>query len=471
MPDYLPGSQAGHPLRVAVVGSGPAGFYAAEHLLKQPGLHVVLDMYEMLPMPFGLVRYGVAPDHQKIKSVTKAFESVASRPNFRLLGNVEVGRHITTQELQNYYHQIVFTVGAQSDRRLGIPGEDLIGSHPATHFVAWYNGHPLFRDYQFDLTQECVAIVGVGNVAIDVARILCRTRAELARTDIADYALAALSASKVREVYLLGRRGPAQAAFSNPEIKELGEMEGADPIVLPAEAALDELSTQELLTTPDKTARRKVELLQAYATRAPTGKSRRLNLRFLVSPVELLGNAAGQVAGLRIVRNVLQQSAAGALQPVATDAFETLPTGLVFRSVGYRGTPLAGVPFADRAGVILNSLGRILDPQTQVPVAGHYTAGWIKRGPSGVIGTNKPDAVETVVCMLADREAGVLLQPAHPQIDAVDALLQERQPQLVTYADWQQLDQKEQTLGAASGRPRVKFTSMPEVVAALGRSS
>ncbi len=471
MPDYLPGSQAGHPLRVAVVGSGPAGFYAAEHLLKQPGLHVVLDMYEMLPMPFGLVRYGVAPDHQKIKSVTKAFESVASRPNFRLLGNVEVGRHITTQELQNYYHQIVFTVGAQSDRRLGIPGEDLIGSHPATHFVAWYNGHPLFRDYQFDLTQECVAIVGVGNVAIDVARILCRTRAELARTDIADYALAALSASKVREVYLLGRRGPAQAAFSNPEIKELGEMEGADPIVLPAEAALDELSTQELLTTPDKTARRKVELLQAYATRVPTGKSRRLNLRFLVSPVELLGNAAGQVAGLRIVRNVLQQSAAGALQPVATDAFETLPAGLVFRSVGYRGIPLAGVPFADRAGVILNSLGRILDPQTQVPVAGHYTAGWIKRGPSGVIGTNKPDAVETVVCMLADREAGVLLQPAHPQTDAVDALLQERQPQLVTYADWQQLDKKEQILGAASGRPRVKFTSMPEVVAALGRSS
>ena len=471
MPDHLPGSQAGHPLRVAVVGSGPAGFYAAEHLLKQPGLHVVLDMYEMLPMPFGLVRYGVAPDHQKIKSVTKAFESVASRPNFRLLGNVEVGRHITTQELQNYYHQIVFTVGAQSDRRLGIPGEDLIGSHPATHFVAWYNGHPLFRDYQFDLTQECVAIVGVGNVAIDVARILCRTRAELARTDIADYALAALSASKVREVYLLGRRGPAQAAFSNPEIKELGEMEGADPIVLPAEAALDELSAQELLTTPDKTARRKVELLQAYATRVPTGKSRRLNLRFLVSPVELLGNAAGQVAGLRIVRNVLQKNAAGALQPVATDAFETLPAGLVFRSVGYRGIPLAGVPFADRAGVILNSLGRILDPQTQVPVAGHYTAGWIKRGPSGVIGTNKPDAVETVVCMLADREAGVLLQPAHPQTDAVDALLQERQPQLVTYADWQQLDKKEQILGAASGRPRVKFTSMPEVVAALGRSS
>ena len=471
MPDHLPGSQAGHPLRVAVVGSGPAGFYAAEHLLKQPGLHVVLDMYEMLPMPFGLVRYGVAPDHQKIKSVTKAFESVASRPNFRLLGNVEVGRHITTQELQNYYHQIVFTVGAQSDRRLGIPGEDLIGSHPATHFVAWYNGHPLFRDYQFDLTQECVAIVGVGNVAIDVARILCRTRAELARTDIADYALAALSASKVREVYLLGRRGPAQAAFSNPEIKELGEMEGADPIVLPAEAALDELSTQELRTTPDKTARRKVELLQAYATRVPTGKACRLNLRFLVSPVELLGNAAGQVAGLRIVRNVLQKNAAGALQPVATDAFETLPAGLVFRSVGYRGIPLAGVPFADRAGVILNSLGRILDPQTQVPVAGHYTAGWIKRGPSGVIGTNKPDAVETVVCMLADREAGVLLQPAHPQIDAVDALLHERQPQLVTYADWQQLDKKEQILGAASGRPRVKFTSMPEVVAALGRSS
>ena len=469
MADYLPGSDAQHPLRVAVVGSGPAGFYAAEHLLKQPGLHALLDMYEMLPMPFGLVRYGVAPDHQKIKSVTKAFELVASRPNFRLLGNVEVGRHVTTQELAQYYHQVVFTVGAQSDRRLGIPGEDLIGSHPATHFVAWYNGHPQFRDYQFDLTQECVAIVGVGNVAIDVARILCRTRAELLRTDVADYALEALSASKVREVYLLGRRGPAQAAFSNPEIKELGEMEGADPVVLPAEAALDELSMQELRTTPDKTVQKKVELLQAYATRKLTGKARRLNLRFLVSPVELLGNAHGQVAGMRIVRNVLQQNSTGGLQPVATDQFETLPAGLVFRSVGYRGIPLDGLPFAERAGVFPNNLGRLLDPQTQQPITGHYTAGWIKRGPSGVIGTNKPDAVETVACMLADREAGVLIHPAHPQTDAVDALLAERQTQMVSYADWQRLDKLEQTLGAATGQPRIKFTSMPQVVEALGR--
>lgn len=469
MAEYFPGSRPEHPLRVAIVGSGPAGFFVAKHLLKQPALHVLIDMYEKLPMPFGLVRYGVAPDHQKIKAIIKVFEQVASLPHFRLLGNVEVGRHITTQELATYYHQTVFTVGSQSDRRLNIPGEDLIGSHPASHFVAWYNGNPLFRDYQFDLSHERVAIVGVGNVAIDVARILCRTPAELQRTDIADYALEALSASKVREVYLLGRRGPAQAAFSNPELKELGEMEDADPVVLPAEVTLDELSMQDLHATPNKTIQRKVEHLQTYATRGPTGKTRRLTVRFLVSPVELLGNENGQVAGVRLVRNQLQRNSTGGLQPVATEAFETLPVGLVFRSVGYHGNPLSGIPFAEKAGVFLNNLGRLLDPQTQQPLAGQYAAGWIKRGPSGVIGSNKPDAIETVACMLADREAGRLLHPLQPHTAAIDRLLAERQPHIITYANWRQLDAREQALGAATGRPRVKITSMPQIIEVLGQ--
>ena len=445
------------------MGSGPAGFFVAKHLLRQPALHVLLDMYEKLPMPFGLVRYGVAPDHQKIKAITKVFEQVASLPTFRLLANVEVGRHITTQELATYYHQTVFTVGSQSDRLLNIPGEDLIGSHPASDFVAWYNGNPLFRDYQFDLSQERAAIVGAGNVAIDVARILCRTRAELLRTDIADYALEALSASKVREVYLLGRRGPAQAAFTNPEVKELGEMEDAEPVVLPAEATLDALSRQDLEATPNKTIQKKVELLESYATRARTGKARRLTLRFFVSPVELLGNASGQVAGVRLVQNQLVRNATGQLQPVATERFETLPAGLVFRSVGYRGDPLAGVPFAEKAGVFPNDLGRLLDPETQQPLLGQYTAGWIKRGPSGVIGSNKPDAIETVTAMLADREAGRLMHPPQPQTAAIDKLLAERQTRIITYAHWRQLDAREQALGAAAGRPRVKITSMPQI--------
>jgi len=311
--------------------------------------------------------------------------------------------------------------------------------------------------------------VGVGNVAIDVARILCRTREELLRTDIADYALEALSASKVREVYLLGRRGPAQAAFSNPELKELGEMEGADPVVLPAEATLDDLTMQDLQATPNKTIQKKVEHLQSYATRARTGKARRLTLRFLVSPVELLGNASGQVAGLRLVRNQLARNATGQLQPVATEAFETLPAGLVFRSVGYRGDPLAGVPFAEKAGVFLNDLGRLLDPQTQQPLPGQYTAGWIKRGPTGVIGSNKPDAIETVAAMLADRDAGRLMHPPQPKIAAIDSLLADRQTQIITYADWQQLDAREQALGVVAGRPRVKITSLRQVDEVLRR--
>jgi ferredoxin/flavodoxin---NADP+ reductase len=459
-----------NPLRVAIIGAGPAGFYAADHLLKQSGLVVEVDMYDRLPSPHGLVRVGVAPDHQKIKSVTKAFDKVAARPEFRFFGNVEIGEHVTVEELRNFYHQIVYTTGAQTDRYLDIPGADLQGSHAATEFVAWYNGHPDFRNCRFDLTQERAAVIGVGNVAVDVARILCRTPEELEKTDIADYALEALRHSRVKEVYLLGRRGPVQAAFTTPEIKELGEMADADIVVLPEEAELDELSQKALVEADERSLARKVEIIQQYSRAESKGKSRRLVLRFLVSPTELIGDEEGRVKAMRIVRNELYLTEAGSLRSRYTDHTEELPAGLVFRSIGYRGVPVPGVPFHDRWGVILNDEGRVLDPETQRPRTGEYTAGWIKRGPSGVIGTNKPDAVETVEHMLQDLRAGQTLQPSQAQATAVEQFIRERQPNYFSYSDWLRLDELELARGAELGRPRLKFTSVEEMLAALGKN-
>jgi ferredoxin--NADP+ reductase len=460
---------AERPLRVAVVGAGPAGFYVAEHLLSRPDLVAAIDMFDRLPTPFGLVRAGVAPDHQKIKAVTAAFDKVAAHPRFRFFGGVELGKDVSPDDLRGYYHQIVYATGAQTDRRMGVPGEDLPGSHPATEFVAWYNGHPDYRDCQFDLSQERVAVVGVGNVAVDVARILLRTPAELARTDIAEHAREALRHSRVREVYLLGRRGPAQAAFTNPEIKELGELEAADVVVVPEEVELDPLSRAALEKAGDRAGARKVEILQSYARRGQEGKPRRLVLRFLVSPVAVLDNGAGAVGGIRLARNRLIASATGALQAQATAQLEELPVGLVFRSVGYRGLPLSGVPFDDRWGVVLNDKGRVLDPDTKQPLTGEYTAGWIKRGPTGVIGTNKPDAVETVAGMLEDLAAGLTQAPSEPDPAAAERFVRQRRPDLVTYADWRRLDALEVAQGQARGCPRVKFTRVEEMLAALGR--
>jgi ferredoxin--NADP+ reductase len=452
---------------VAIIGAGPAGFYAAEQLLRQPGLVVDVDMFDRLPTPYGLVRLGVAPDHQKIKAVTAAFDRTAAHPGFRFFGGVELGKDLSVEDLRRHYHQIVYTTGAQTDRRLGIPGEDLRGSHPATEFVAWYNGHPDYEQAQFDLTQERAAVIGVGNVAVDVARILCRTPEELARTDISDRALEALRASRVREVFILGRRGPAQAAFTNPEVKELGELEGADITGRPGELELDPRSRAALEEGRDRLALRKVELLQGYALRRPTGKPRQLVLRFLVSPVELLDDGRGAVRGVRLVRNRLVATATGTLQAVPTADTEELPVGLVFRSVGYLGVPLPGVPFNDRWGVILNEKGRVLDPDQQQPLRGEYTAGWIKRGPTGVIGTNKPDAVETVERMLEDVAAGAVLDPAEPDRAAAERLVRERRPDHVSWETWRRLDWLEIERGRATGRPRVKFTSTEAMRQAL----
>jgi ferredoxin/flavodoxin---NADP+ reductase len=459
------------PLRVAIVGAGPAGFYVAEHLLRRSELVIDVDMFDRLPTPYGLVRAGVAPDHQKIKSVTAAFDKTAANPRFRFFGGVELGKHVDVEDLRAHYHQIVYTTGAQTDRRMGIPGEDLPGSHPATEFVAWYNGHPDYRDCQFDLSQERVAVVGVGNVAVDVARVLCRTPEELEKTDVADYALEALRASRVKEVYLLVRRGAAQAAFTNPEVKELGELAAAEVSVVPDEVALDALSRESLERSGDRAGFKKVEILQAYAGRPSAGKPRRLILRFLVSPVALLDTGAGAVGAVRLVRNRLVASATGTIQAQATDRFEELPVGLVFRSVGYRGVPLPGVPFDDKWGVILNEKGRVLDPDTKKPRPGEYTAGWIKRGPTGVIGTNKPDALETVMAMVEDVEAGRTAEPSDPDPAALERFLRQRQPLVVGYADWLRLNALEIARGQARGRPRLKFTRVDEMLTALGNRS
>ena len=462
-----PGDQ-GHALRVAVVGSGPAGFFVVEHLFRRPGLDVMVDLIERLPVPYGLVRFGVAPDHLKIKNVVKKFAKTAADPRFRFLGNVEFGRHLTLDDLRAHYHATVFATGAQTDRRLGVPGEDLDRSHPATEFVAWYNGHPDFRDRTFDLSVEKVAVVGVGNVAVDVARILCRTPEELERSDIAEHALDALRASRVREVVMLGRRGAAQAAFTSPEVKELGELEGADCVTLPDEVALDPVSLEALGGEPDRETARKLDILASYAVEPSAPKPKRLKLRFGVSPVELIDDGRGAVGGVRIARNRLELRG-GKVRAVATETVEALDVSMVFRSVGYRGVALPDVPFRDDWGTIPNDAGRVLDAPEGAVVPGTYVAGWIKRGPSGVIGTNKPDAGETVERILEDAASGVLAAPAAPEPADVDGTLAARGARPVSFDDWLRVDAAEIAAGESRGRPRVKVVTTAEVERILGR--
>ena len=371
---------------------------------------------------------------------------------------------MNVEDFRQHYHQICYTIGTQTDRKLGIPGEDLMRSHSATEFVAWYNGHPDYRDLTFDLSQEKVVVIGVGNVAVDVARILSRTPEELVTTDIADYALDALSNSNVKEVYMLGRRGPAQAAFTNPEVKELGELLDADAFVLQEEAALDAVSEAYLAEHPDRTVARKLEIIQDLARPRDLIKSKRLTIRFLVSPTEIIDDGSGAVGGLKLVKNELYKTDDGRLRPRSTDQTEELEAGLVFRSVGYKGVATPGVPFNRDWGVIQNEKGRVLSESTKSPVVGEYTAGWIKRGPSGVIGTNKADAVETVECMLEDFRNGIFLQPANPSREALEKHIAQCQPNAFSYQDWELLDSIELSRGKSESRPRVKFTEIEAMI-------
>jgi ferredoxin--NADP+ reductase len=454
------GESPEHPLRVAIVGSGPAGFYAAGQLLADPRASVTVDMFDRLATPWGLVRAGVAPDHPKIKSVTRMYEKTAHKPGFRFHGNVEIGTDVTHDELAAAFHAVLYAVGAPTDRRLGIPGEDLPGSHAATEFVAWYNGHPDYADLSFDLSPHRAVVIGNGNVALDVARMLALTPGELAPTDTADHAIAALAESGIEEIVVVGRRGPAQASYTNPELRELAEMAGADIVVDPSEVALDEHSRAFLESdAADITVRRNVEIVAGFAALVPEGKPRRVVLRFLASPVEILGEE--RVEGVRFVRNAIVAGDDGRLTARPTGETEVLEAGLVLRSIGYRGSPVPGVPFDERRATIHNDGGRVTEVGTGEPVPGVYTAGWIKRGPSGVIGTNKKCAHETVDLLLEDAAAGRLPEPEGDPA-ALLAALEERGVEVVDYTGWEAIDAHERGQGEPHGRPRVKLVRRAE---------
>lgn len=417
-------------------------------------MSVRVDLIDRLPTPHGLVRGGVAPDHQKIKSVAAVYDKVAADPRARFFGNVKLGADVSVEELRARYDRIVYAFGCESDKRMGVPGEELPGSRSATEFVGWYNGHPDHQDKSFDLSCEAVAVVGIGNVAMDVTRLLACDPESLAATDISAPALEALRRSRVRTVWLLGRRGPAEAAYSPAEIEEIGELPGADLVVDPAEAVLHEASTPALA---DPVTRKKVEYVQARAGRAPT-KPRQVRLRFLTSPVEVLGEG-GRVVGLRIERNRLEPDPRVGVRAVGTGEREVLPVGLVLRSVGYRGVPVAGVPFDEKAGRVAHSEGRV--------APGEYVVGWAKRGPSGLIGTNRADSAAVVALLLADLASGRGPVAAEPSPEALPALLAAKGVRPVSLAEWRTLDALERERGRAAGKAREKFVRVADMLAAL----
>ncbi|MCA8942590.1 MAG: FAD-dependent oxidoreductase [Planctomycetes bacterium] len=452
---------AQRPLRVAIVGSGPSAMYAAEALFKADGLDVRVDVFDRLPTPYGLVRGGVAPDHQKIKNVVRVYEKVESDPRYRFFGNVTLGRDVSVADLRAHYDQIVYAVGNESDRKMGIPGEDLDGVHSATDFVGWYNGHPDYRDLEFKLaTAQRVAIVGNGNVAVDVARILVRQPDELAPTDIADYALSALRASSVKDVVMLGRRGPAQAAFSPKELQELADLDAVSVVVDPAEIELDELSAEWLESQP-RSSKRNVEILKDLAEVAPTAGARTIHCRFLVSPVEFAGGSG--IERVRIEHGELVADDRGTPRPKGTGKFEDLDVDLVFKAVGYRGVAIDGVPFDEGWGVIPNDEGRVLERRDGDVVPNEYVVGWAKRGPTGLIGTNSPDAKDTVARMVEDVTATRVWDDL-PGEDAITDLLTRRGVEFVNLEDWRRLDAFEQEQGAQRGKIRAKLTSVEEML-------
>ncbi|MEV0687683.1 FAD-dependent oxidoreductase [Nocardia sp. NPDC050378] len=443
-------------LRVAIVGAGPAACYAADELLRRSDVEV--EMFDRLPTPWGLVRAGVAPDHAGTKNVATMFESAFRRDTLQYYLNVEIGEHIDHRELLEHHHAVIYAVGASSDRKLGVPGEDLPGSHSATEFVAWYNGHPDFAEREFDLSGERAVIVGNGNVALDVARVLTVDPDELAKTDIADHALDALRRSNIREVVILGRRGPLQAAYSSPEFLALTHLKGVDVVVDPADLDLDEHS-RAVVDDPniEPSLRLKYQLAQEYSTGRRDPANKRIVFRYLATPTEVLGD--DHVTGIEFAHNELTAD----LVATPTDRTERLDTGLVLRSIGYRGVPVPGLPFDERRGVVPSEHGRVL-ADTQ-PLPGVYVAGWIKRGPRGVIGSNRIDAEETVEALIDDFIAGRLTNPTRDRA-ALRALLTERQPDLVDRAAWKTIDQAEKAAGKAAGRPRVKFTTRADLLKA-----
>jgi ferredoxin/flavodoxin---NADP+ reductase len=429
--------------RVAVIGSGPAGIYAAEALSKQSGGEAQVDVFDRLPTPYGLVRYGVAPDHPSIKSIAGYLQRVLESPGVRFLGCVEFGRDITRADLLDCYDAVIYSTGAMVDRHLGIPGEDLPGSVAATDFVNWYCAHPDASGLDVDLSADAVAVIGVGNVAVDVVRILARTVEELRATDVPEAMLKVLDGSSVRRIHMIGRRGPAQAKFTTKELRELGRLPNAEVHVRADEMALDAESAA--LAESDRRVRGNVAVMREWADRAAEDMPRRVDVRFWLRPVEILGT--DRVEGLKLERTTLSDEG----RVVGTGEYETLPVGMVMRSVGYQSVPLPGVPFDERAYVVPNDEGRVLGEDGR-PLPGEYVAGWIKRGPTGVIGTNKADAAQTVRSLLAD------LGDRGERPSSIEALLESRGVCAVAYDDWLGIDSEEIALARALDRgERVKL--------------
>jgi ferredoxin--NADP+ reductase len=452
------------PYYVAIVGAGPSGYFAAASLLRfadesvaAGGPDIRLDMLEMLPTPWGLVRSGVAPDHPKIKSVSRTFEKTAADPRFRFFGNIAVGRDVSADDLAQRYDAVVYAVGTQSDRALGIPGEDLPGSVAAVDFVGWYNAHPHFAEMAPDISTGRAVVIGNGNVAIDVARILVTDPDVLAATDIADHALDSLHQRGVSEVVIAGRRGPLEGAFTTLELRELGELEGVDVIVDPAD--LDGI-TDEDAAAAGKTTVANIKVLRGYAEKTAAGEqregNRRIVFRFRTSPIEVTGN--DRVEAIVLGRNELFTDEHGRMVARDTGQRETLPAQLVVRAVGYRGVAIPGLPFDERSGTIPHASGRITDR------AKDYVVGWIKRGPSGVIGTNKSDSQDTVNTLVADLTGAQLAEVTPGYADELAAWLLERQPQVVTDDHWQLIDAHERGAGEPHGRPRVKLVSVADML-------
>jgi ferredoxin/flavodoxin---NADP+ reductase len=456
-------------LQVAVVGSGPAGIYTAEALIKQaaalapPGT-VQVDVLDRLPTPYGLVRYGVAPDHPSIRSIADYLRGVLEHQAVRFLGGVHLGDDITREDLLASYDAVVYATGAMRDRRMGIPGEDLPGSYAATDFVNWYCGHPDSDAAAFLLDAESVAVVGVGNVAVDVARILVKDPAALRVTDIPQSVLDTLCASKVLQVHIIGRRGPAQAKFTTKELRELGELSGVDIAVWPDEidsTVYDPAGHGTQLAAADRRVRGNLAVLTSWAGRPPGGTDRRLALRFWLRPERVEGTE--RVTGLTVERTRLDE--AGRL--AGTGEYETIPVQMVFRSVGYQSVPLPGVPFDERTATVPNSDGRVTGPDGS-PLPGEYVAGWLKRGPTGVVGTNKSDAAATVRSLLADLAAADA--PGAPRVPFT-GVLAARGIQPVGYEDWLRVERAEAELAASLGRgERVKIGGR-DAIEALCRPS
>jgi len=449
------------PYHVAIVGSGPSGFFAAASLLKaadaSDDIDIAIDMLEMLPTPWGLVRSGVAPDHPKIKSISKQFEKTAEDRRFRFFGNVVVGEHISAGELAERYDAVIYAVGTQSDRSLNIPGEDLPGSIAAVDFVGWYNAHPHRRDMMANLSGHRAVVIGNGNVALDVARILVTDPNMLALTDIADHALESLRPCSVEEVVVIGRRGPLQTAFTTPELRELADLEGVDVVVDPTQL---EGITDDDAAAVGKTCKLNIKALQNYAAREPHPGHRRIVFRFFTSPIEIKGD--GKVERIVLGRNELVCNDGGRVVAKDTGAREELPVQLVVRAVGYRGVPTPGLPFDDKSGTIPNTNGRVAGSRNE------YVVGWIKRGPTGVIGTNKKDSHDTVDTLIADlaaaRNSFGLADFGDDHADKLADWLASRQPRLVTAAHWEAIDHFERAAGEPHGRPRVKLPTLEELL-------